>query len=66
MDNYEYLDDRTGKRYVVTRNANGTIIAACGPLHYSEILDAIENGFDSDPDLVDDLRAAEEAEQEQQ
>lgn len=60
MDNYEFIADSTGERFVITRDDEGIIVAACGPLHHSEILVAIENGFDSDMELVDDLRAIDE------
>jgi hypothetical protein len=63
FSNYEFHADSTGERFVITRDdETGQIVAACGPLHHSEILDAIENGFDSDPELVEDLRKIDEAE----
>lgn len=37
--------------------AQARIVAACGPLHDSEIGDILEQGFDADGELTDDFVA---------
>ena len=48
----------SGETYVVELTREGQVIAAAGPLHYSDIAPALDFGdFDSDAELVDDLTA---------
>ena len=48
----------SGDTYVVRFSPDGrTVLEAAGPLHYREHTIALRDGFNSDPDLVDDLNA---------
>ena len=55
MDLYEFIDDRTGDRYVVGRDESGTIVAATGPLYYDDVAQALTGDFDSDPEVTADI-----------
>jgi hypothetical protein len=47
----------SGEKFVVNTDDKGAVVAAAGPLHYSEIVSVLEEGFDSEEELVDDLNA---------
>lgn len=50
----------SGERYVVVVQGD-TVVQAVGPLHYSDLDGAVRDGFDSDPEVVDDINADRDA-----
>lgn len=55
---------RSGESFAVELDDAGRVVSACGPLHYSEIAAAFDDGFEADPDVTVDLRDAPDAEYE--
>lgn len=52
--------NKSGERFVVTVKA-GHVTDAVGPLYYSEIEDCLQNGFNSDAELVEDIDADQDS-----
>jgi hypothetical protein len=54
--NQYWQHQSSGETYIVTVRSGGTVTAAAGPLHHSEVTAAnLVSGFDSDADLVEEL-----------
>jgi hypothetical protein len=59
---YEIWRHKTsGDAFAVHVTENGTVLAAAGPLHYTEHDGALADGFDADADLADELNADAES-----
>ena len=54
-----WAHNKSGEQYVITE-MDGEVVAAAGPLHYSEIALVLSEGFDSDDELVADIAEHED------
>jgi len=46
---------KSGEDFIVAVEDDGEVILAAGPLHHADVQIAINQGFDSDPELVEEL-----------
>ena len=47
----------SGEKYAVEIDGNDQVVGAAGPLHYSEIDQAIAGDWDADRDVTEDIKA---------
>lgn len=56
METQIWAHAKSGERYVVQVDGTGRVVAAAGPLHYSEIPGALAGDWDPDPEVTSDLQ----------
>ena len=47
---------KSGEDFIVILDSDGQVVEASGPLHHTETQEALDQGFDNDPEMVEELR----------